>query len=303
MNTDAHAGVEAIPAPTLTQLIESATAIENDIAVLQARLALVKLEIERARSSAEIEKPQAAALRAELDVTEAIVAPCSERLTLIRGIDPDTASMLNGLGITAFTDIAALTPEDVHELERMLDAKRRISSQCWIEQAAMLARGEITSFAARQLRGEFDTIAKAPSDAERSPFDAGDAAVALAVAAAEAAVARLRAAAAPAPVAVVLAPVAPVPAVASEPSIELAAKPCNVTMLEAERDRRKASAPRRPASAGRWAALTASILIVLGIALGGSDFAGLVMDQIGLTGCHAQGAAAGNCGHLAHVAL
>ena len=83
----------------------------------------------------------------------------SEQLTLVQGIDAAAAQLLNEAGIHRFADVAALTPEDVSELGQMLSDTRRISTQCWIEQAALLAAGIETQYAARIRAGHFAGLA------------------------------------------------------------------------------------------------------------------------------------------------
>jgi predicted flap endonuclease-1-like 5' DNA nuclease len=93
----------------------------------------------------------------------ALLSSSSDQLTLIRGIDAAAASLLNDNGIHSFSDIAALTAEDVAELGRMLGDKRRVSKQGWVEQAALLADGIETAHSRRVRAGDFASTVPAPA--------------------------------------------------------------------------------------------------------------------------------------------
>lgn len=51
------------------------------------------------------------------------------------------AQRLNDLGITKWSQVAALTPEDFAELEERLNMKGRIARESWLKQAEVLVRG------------------------------------------------------------------------------------------------------------------------------------------------------------------
>lgn len=68
-------------------------------------------------------------------------------LTRIRGIDADTASMLNLLGIRQYGEIADWTEIEAEEMTVLLGAgARRIAEGRWIEQARLLASGDRAAF-------------------------------------------------------------------------------------------------------------------------------------------------------------
>lgn len=71
--------------------------------------------------------------------------------TLIRGIDSTAAAVLYDFGLTHFQDLAAFQTEDVAVVSRALGDERRVSRECWIEQAAMLSCGKLTAFARERL--------------------------------------------------------------------------------------------------------------------------------------------------------
>lgn len=241
-------------ADRLAELIASLEATQAEIADLQARSEIIRLEIAELQSKS-----------TELMFIHAPVS--SQRLTLVRGIDAAAAELLNGLGITAFADLAALTPEDVSELGAMLGDTRRISKQGWIEQGALLARGIMTAYADRVIGGELATLATAPAgDLGRIPE--ADAPV-------EAQAER---------------PGGAIPAPSSP-----AKEPAQVIELATRRKLQKpASARRRPA--GSWIALAASLLLMLGIAVKGTGLSDALFDMAGATCPDATGT---TCPHLA----
>jgi predicted flap endonuclease-1-like 5' DNA nuclease len=68
-------------------------------------------------------------------------------LTLIRGIDADTAGRLVVEGVWRYAEIAAWTAADVAYFAGALGAGDRIAREGWIEQAAVLATGRLTAHA------------------------------------------------------------------------------------------------------------------------------------------------------------
>lgn len=243
----------------LVTLIAALEATEAEIASLVSRSETIRSEI--------------AALRALADeVPMQLVPLSSQRLNLIRGVDDAAADLLNSLGITAFADIAALTPEDVQELGGMLGDARRISKEGWIEQAALLARDVTTVYAERILRGHRISIAVAPvgdlgrvglsGDGEQ-PQVAGEAVA-------------------------VIAPEAPAA------TLEVSS-----AVIDFSSRRRKAAQTRQRRS-GSWIALTASLLLMLGIAAKGTGLTDALLDVAGQPAC-AEGSAVRGCSHLAAV--
>lgn len=71
-------------------------------------------------------------------------------LELIKGVGPKLNALLISLGVRRFDQIAAWTREEVAEVDAHLGAfKGRIDRDRWVEQADLLARGEIAAFEAR----------------------------------------------------------------------------------------------------------------------------------------------------------
>ncbi|MGE0204563.1 MAG: hypothetical protein AB7E70_03955 [Hyphomicrobiaceae bacterium] len=103
----------------------------------------------------------------DLDDPETTDTP--DRLELVCGIDPAMADALRAAGLTGFADLAALTPSAIVALAHSTgDATlpRRLAREGWIEQAAMLAGGATTRFAACAERGGPPPIARIAPEPE-----------------------------------------------------------------------------------------------------------------------------------------
>jgi predicted flap endonuclease-1-like 5' DNA nuclease len=73
----------------------------------------------------------------------------ADDLTRMKGIGPRLADRLNSAGITRFSQLAALTPEQADALDSGLgDFQGRIHRDRWIEQAGYLARGDVAGYEA-----------------------------------------------------------------------------------------------------------------------------------------------------------
>lgn len=91
--------------------------------------------------------PEAPPLTA-IGVAGAVGPPDS--LLQIKGLGPKLNTLLEGLGITRFDQIAAWSVEDVVKVDEHLGAfKGRIERDSWIEQAGFLAKGAIAEFEAK----------------------------------------------------------------------------------------------------------------------------------------------------------
>ena len=74
----------------------------------------------------------------------------SDDLTRIKGLGPKAATVLNGLGINRYSQLAALDPAQAAELDASMGAfKGRIDRDRWIEQARFLEQGDIAGFEAQ----------------------------------------------------------------------------------------------------------------------------------------------------------
>ena len=79
-------------------------------------------------------------------------APAGEfdDLTRIKGLGPRIATLLRGLGITGFDQIAAWSEADVARIDPQLGTfQGRIARDNWIEQARYLSAGDVSGFEAR----------------------------------------------------------------------------------------------------------------------------------------------------------
>lgn len=73
----------------------------------------------------------------------------ADDLTMLKGLGPKAAGVLNGLGITRFAQLAALDDAQVAALDAQLGAFRgRILRDRWVEQARYLAAGDRAGFEA-----------------------------------------------------------------------------------------------------------------------------------------------------------
>jgi predicted flap endonuclease-1-like 5' DNA nuclease len=112
-----------------------------------------------ANSTKTIEKPKTASGGAKDD------------LKRIRGIGRQNEARLNALGVTRFEQIAKWRKKDVEEWGVRLAFPGRIEREEWVPQAKLLAKGEVTEFAARVSggkvassagRGSVGTVGKKP---------------------------------------------------------------------------------------------------------------------------------------------
>jgi len=75
-------------------------------------------------------------------------APSGRRddLKLIAGVGPVLEQALNEIGITTWSQLSGLTPEQIAALEGELGFPGRVGRDNWLEQAAVLARGGIEEY-------------------------------------------------------------------------------------------------------------------------------------------------------------
>lgn len=74
-------------------------------------------------------------------------ASIPDNLELIKGLGPKVNNMLKGLGVTSFAQVANWTAADVADIDAKLGAfAGRITRDNWIDQAQLLAAGDITGF-------------------------------------------------------------------------------------------------------------------------------------------------------------
>lgn len=121
-------------------------------------------ELERTLSAIRLEE-----VRARIDELRALISRlpatgCSaDDLTLVRGIDAETAARLAARGIDAFLTIAGWRAADIAGLAAAGITAERVAREGWIEQAAVLATGTLTDFAARVKRGDLACLVAPPA--------------------------------------------------------------------------------------------------------------------------------------------
>ena len=75
------------------------------------------------------------------------VSSIPENLELIKGLGPKVNTLLKGLGVTSFAQVASWTAADVSEIDAQLGAfAGRITRDNWIDQAQLLAAGDVVGF-------------------------------------------------------------------------------------------------------------------------------------------------------------
>ncbi|KAB2920559.1 MAG: hypothetical protein F9K29_01605 [Hyphomicrobiaceae bacterium] len=216
-------------------------------------------------------------------------APVSgDQLPLVRGIDEAAVAALADRGVTTFAGIAALSADDVAAIGQLLGDARRISKECWIEQAALLADGVATAHA-RSIENTAHTAVDASPEAVVPAGAAGDVVPRAEIDAAQAE----RASIAMLVPKVADVPVAETPAAeivtaaelvlgsadksadvpASDASTSLVPVPANVIVLAERRNRPVRTARSVAIRAGRWAAVITLIAMAVAIAAAGSGLA------------------------------
>jgi NADH-quinone oxidoreductase subunit E len=70
----------------------------------------------------------------------------ADDLKLISGVGPVLEGKLNGVGITKWSQVAAMTPDQITALESSLNFKGRVARDNWLQQADVLARGGVEEY-------------------------------------------------------------------------------------------------------------------------------------------------------------
>lgn len=71
----------------------------------------------------------------------------ADDLTQLKGLGPKAQGVLNGIGVTHFAQLAALTPAQVAQVDAQMGPfAGRITRDQWIEQARLLSIGDIPGF-------------------------------------------------------------------------------------------------------------------------------------------------------------
>ena len=70
----------------------------------------------------------------------------ADDLKLISGVGPVLEGKLNAIGITKWSQVATMTPEQITALESSLNFKGRVARDNWLQQADVLARGGVEEY-------------------------------------------------------------------------------------------------------------------------------------------------------------
>jgi predicted flap endonuclease-1-like 5' DNA nuclease len=118
-----------------------------------------KAKAEKAPKAKAAKSKAQAAPKAKAEKAKAQVAPKAkaakpaptasipDNLELIKGLGPKVNTLLKGLGVTSFAQVASWTAADVSEIDAKLGAfAGRITRDNWIDQAKLLAAGNIAGF-------------------------------------------------------------------------------------------------------------------------------------------------------------
>ena len=91
-----------------------------------------------AKKTEPVEKPAKAAPARKATRARTVKA---DDLKVISGVGPKLEQVLNGMGVTRYSDIAAWSASDVARIEAELGLDGRIARDGWVEQAKGLAKG------------------------------------------------------------------------------------------------------------------------------------------------------------------
>jgi NADH-quinone oxidoreductase subunit E len=70
----------------------------------------------------------------------------ADDLKLISGVGPVLEGKLNAIGITKWSQVATMTPDQITALESSLNFKGRVARDNWLQQAYVLARGGVEEY-------------------------------------------------------------------------------------------------------------------------------------------------------------
>ena len=94
--------------------------------------------------------PQPAAPAPPAEPAPAPAAAKADNLQLLKGVGPKMATLLGGLGVTSFAQIAAWTDADIAAIDPQLGAfQGRIARDNIVDQAGYLAKGDKAGFEAK----------------------------------------------------------------------------------------------------------------------------------------------------------
>ncbi len=135
-------GAATKKAPTPKAPAPKAAAPIAAVAKVAAPKAAVKPAVAKVKAEA---APKAA--KAAKAANAAPKSSIPDNLELIKGLGPKVNSMLKGLGVTSFAQVASWTAADVAEMDGKLGAfAGRITRDNWVDQAQLLSAGDVTGF-------------------------------------------------------------------------------------------------------------------------------------------------------------
>jgi predicted flap endonuclease-1-like 5' DNA nuclease len=136
-------------APVKTAATRKAAAPKTAAPKAAAKPVVEKAKAEKA-PKAKAEKVEKAKAEKAPKAKAAKLAPTSsipDNLELIKGLGPKVNNLLKGLGVTSFAQVANWTAADVADIDAKLGAfAGRITRDNWIDQAQLLAAGDIAGF-------------------------------------------------------------------------------------------------------------------------------------------------------------
>jgi predicted flap endonuclease-1-like 5' DNA nuclease len=137
-------------APEITAPKAAAKPVAEKVKKAKAKAEKVeKAKAEKAPKAKAEKAPKAKAEKAP-KAKAAKLAPTSsipDNLELIKGLGPKVNNLLKGLGVTSFAQVANWTAADVADIDAQLGAfAGRITRDNWIDQAQLLAAGDIAGF-------------------------------------------------------------------------------------------------------------------------------------------------------------
>ena len=145
-------------APVKTAATKKAAAPKAAAPKAAAKPVTQKAKAEKA-PKAKAEKAKAQPAPKAKAAKPAPVSSIPENLELIKGLGPKVNTLLKGLGVTSFAQVASWTAADVSEIDAQLGAfAGRITRDNWIDQAQLLAAGDVVGF--EQKYGALGTGAK-----------------------------------------------------------------------------------------------------------------------------------------------
>ena len=145
-------------APVKTAATKKAAAPKAAAPKAAAKPVAQKAKAEKA-PKVKVEKAKAQPAPKAKAAKPAPVSSIPENLELIKGLGPKVNTLLKGLGVTSFAQVASWTAADVSEIDAQLGAfAGRITRDNWIDQAQLLAAGDVVGF--EQKYGALGTGAK-----------------------------------------------------------------------------------------------------------------------------------------------